>query len=74
VKATDDIIWDAEAVNVGLIIFPGYVCPSCGERLPRNRDYFAPCYDRTRDGLRSSCRRCGRKQAKDSRRKIPGLS
>lgn len=53
-----DALWSEEAVEVGLIIFPGKVCSGCGLRLPANRDYFQPDKTRGGDGMRERCRRC----------------
>ena len=53
-----DALWCEEAVEVGLIIFPGKVCSGCGHKLPANVDYFTPYQSRGSDGLHHACRRC----------------
>jgi len=74
VKATDDIIWDAEALRVGLILFRPRTCTTCGMTFPANTDYFAP-NKQNLSGLTHNCRRCRRVlSGKRVRRKIPGLS
>ena len=54
----DDIIYDPEAVRIGLLLYPPKVCSSCGMRLPANGDYFR--WDKSNGSFKSACRRCTR--------------
>ena len=75
-RVDDDIIYESEAVRVGIIAWgSSKTCSSCGQELPANTDYFAP--NRCSGGsLTYNCRRCRRKveRASVARRKARALS
>lgn len=67
-RLDDSIIYEPDAVMVGLLLFPPRVCGGpCGMTLPRCRDYFQPDAHAL-DGMRSTCRRCRREQQRDGER------
>ena len=62
-RAKDDIIYEPDAIAVGLLLFPGRACSECGRELPENADYFTPNNIRRRsDGVffKSVCWQCRR--------------
>jgi hypothetical protein len=68
--ATDECIYEADAVYVGILLFGSRICTQCDAELPRNTDYFKA--DATRaGGLRSDCRRCARSRAHDRYERDP---
>ena len=59
--ATDQFLYEPDAVFVGLLLFGPRVCTACGAELPACRDYFTPD-QMCEDGLKTSCRRCRRER------------
>jgi hypothetical protein len=53
---TDAIIYEPEAIRIGVLLFGTRICTLCELPLPANGDYFAP----SMGGLKSACRRCTR--------------
>ena len=66
-RLDDSILYEPDAIMVGLLLFPPRACGACGDTLPRCRDYFAPDAH-TSDGMRTTCRRCRRTQQRDGER------
>lgn len=66
-RLDDSILYEPDAIMVGLLLFPPRVCSACGMKLPRCRDYFGPS-DHSPDGMRTVCRRCRREQLRDGER------
>ena len=52
-----DVLYEPDALFVGLLLFAPKTCPTCATDLPANTDYFSPSRKRA-DGLASECRRC----------------
>ncbi len=52
-----DVLYEPDAVAIGLMLYEAKRCPRCGLRLPCNVDYYGPNRAR-RTGMQSECRRC----------------
>lgn len=63
--ATDAIIYEPEAIRIGVLLFGTRICCSCAAVLPACTDYYAP--DTTvPSGLTTNCRRCRRSVSRAS--------
>jgi hypothetical protein len=58
-QTEDGIIYEAEAVRIGVLLFGARTCSGCGCLLPANSDYYVRDVHRP-GGLTSDCRRCRR--------------
>lgn len=64
---SDSILYEPDAIMVGLLLFPPRVCSACGEKLPANTDYFTPDAHAS-GGLLRYCRRCRRERHRNGER------
>jgi hypothetical protein len=70
-RRDDSIMYEAETIRVGLILFPPRTCSHCGMVLPANVDYFKPDKRNPRAlvPLFAECRRCRRDRDRDGDRR-----
>jgi len=63
-RRDDSCLYTAEAIRVGLILFPPRTCSHCGMVLPANVDYYTPDKRNPRAlvPLTAECRRCRRER------------
>ena len=63
-RLDDSIIYDPEAIRIGVLLFGTRICTLCELPLPACGDYFTP----SMGGLKSACRRCTRSRYREADR------
>jgi hypothetical protein len=66
-RLDDSILYEPDAVDVGILLFGRRACSRCGLELAACTDYYQPDA-RAPDGMRTTCRRCRREQQRDGER------
>jgi hypothetical protein len=59
-RASEDCLYEDDAVDIGVMLFGVRTCVSCGRELPANADYFPRTMLSDGPGLKTVCRQCHR--------------